>query len=84
MDSKMECQRHKQLPENLQCHICWFDREVYPKIRYLLLEIADLESTRDKIGRHTNVSAHFENLMNTHEEVFRQFDVVKQPPKNAS
>lgn len=49
----------------------------------LLREIAELESQRDKIGRHTNVSAHFEMLMNKHESLFKLFDVVRKPPEEA-
>lgn len=59
------------------------DQKLYDLIVALLKEIAELESTRDKLGRHTNVSAHFEMLMNKHEEVFKHFKVTTLPPRNA-
>ena len=54
------------------------------RIEALLKDIVELESQRDKIGRHTNISATFEALMNKHEGLFKDFNVAQLPPKNAS
>lgn len=58
--------------------------KLYDLIIALLKEIADLEAQRDRIGRHTNISAHFEMLMSKHETLFKHFDVKEiQPKRNA-
>jgi hypothetical protein len=49
----------------------------------LLQDIVCLEAERDKLGRHTNVSAHFEVLITKHQALFILNGVKKQTPRNA-
>jgi hypothetical protein len=79
----VECERHKELNHYLACMQCWYDAEIYPKVIALLTEIVQLESQRDRIGRQTNVSGHFEMLMNNHAKLFEAFGVKPLQPKNA-